>query len=419
MALLTTFATTPLTSLLYPPWYQKKLEAWKRGDISWDSEEPSDDNAVAQKDPLAQNRVGQLLVYLRLDSMPGLLGLVSLFGQDAQDPSAVTTEKDGVALPPKRHVRAHGLRLLQLGDRDSSVMTVSEVEQYTKNDPVVNTWLLVGRILRLAVSGEVATMLDTRFPEALLAKSSDISSDLLLLPWSGTGDLGDTQAHLSYDKPTPSYLSFTKSVLASSSQNVGIFFPHAQDSGAPGAPDRLKLQRAYSFNDIHHDIHPLPVNTKSRRIIVPFFGGKDDKLALTLALQFCERKDVSVKVLHIMADSSTSASEEREYLNSVSGSLSADVAARAEFIFAPGNDAGEELVTSAMGSLGQDSGNVSWDNLVLVGRQNPAGNLAHSGKAAVEVSDDLVGCIGHSAGRLVGSGIKVDILIVQARTSKS
>jgi len=36
MPLITTFATTPLTSALYPPWYQKKLESWKRGEIDWD-----------------------------------------------------------------------------------------------------------------------------------------------------------------------------------------------------------------------------------------------------------------------------------------------------------------------------------------------------------------------------------------------
>ncbi|KOS20022.1 K(+)/H(+) antiporter 1 [Escovopsis weberi] len=30
MALITTFVTTPLTTVLYPPWYQKKIAAWKR-----------------------------------------------------------------------------------------------------------------------------------------------------------------------------------------------------------------------------------------------------------------------------------------------------------------------------------------------------------------------------------------------------
>src|SRR5271156_1939313 len=33
MALITTFATTPLTTLLYPKWYQDKLKLWKKGKI--------------------------------------------------------------------------------------------------------------------------------------------------------------------------------------------------------------------------------------------------------------------------------------------------------------------------------------------------------------------------------------------------
>jgi hypothetical protein len=74
MALITTFATTPLTSALYPPWYQRKLEAWKRGDIDWDTgaamrngEGGSSDNISLQK--RGATRVGNLLIYLRLDNM--------------------------------------------------------------------------------------------------------------------------------------------------------------------------------------------------------------------------------------------------------------------------------------------------------------------------------------------------------------
>ena len=74
MALITTFATTPLTSLLYPPWYQRKLEAWKRGDIDWDTGAPvrngdggSGDSISLRK--MGSTRIGSLLIYLRLDNM--------------------------------------------------------------------------------------------------------------------------------------------------------------------------------------------------------------------------------------------------------------------------------------------------------------------------------------------------------------
>lgn len=423
MALLTTFATTPLVSWLYPPSYQKKLAAWKRGDLSsWDSDKPSDGTAaIAEQDLPANNRVGQLLVYLRLDNMPSLLGLVALFGKESHAEALAPAEKETAVVtttPPTRAVRAHGLRLLQLGDRDSSVMTVSEVDEYTNNDPVVNTWRTVGQILKVAVSGEVATMPEHRFSEALLAKSTDISSDLMLLPWSGDGMLGDTQK-VSDNRISSSYISFSKSLLTSATHNIAILFPAGSNSkDVTRKPASLKLQRAYSFSDIHRDIQPLPVKTKAQRIILPFFGGVDDRFALMLVLQLCERQEVTATVFHLMPDSASS-SEDKEYLLRISNALPVHVASRVEFKFSPSNDIAEELVGSATSSLRGDSGDVAWNNLVVLGRRSSKGKLTHGLKTHVHASDDLVECLGDAAGALIGVDIKADLLIVQARSSRT
>jgi hypothetical protein len=74
MALITTFATTPLTSLLYPPWYQRKLEAWKRGEIDWETGNPIGNARQSAEDALIDREkssedIRSLLVYLRLDNM--------------------------------------------------------------------------------------------------------------------------------------------------------------------------------------------------------------------------------------------------------------------------------------------------------------------------------------------------------------
>lgn len=66
MALVTTFATTPLTSVLYPLHYQRKLESWKRGEIDWDSGAPlsggtSDVDAITVQ-KLESAKVRSLLV---------------------------------------------------------------------------------------------------------------------------------------------------------------------------------------------------------------------------------------------------------------------------------------------------------------------------------------------------------------------
>ena len=79
MALLTTFATTPIVSVLYPPWYQVKIAAWRRGEIDWDTGAPisPSDTDESTKRQASMKRVGRMLVYLRLDSMPTILNLLS------------------------------------------------------------------------------------------------------------------------------------------------------------------------------------------------------------------------------------------------------------------------------------------------------------------------------------------------------
>lgn len=424
MALLTTFATTPLVTVLYPPWYQKKLAAWKRGEIEWDSD-PSQGlstEAGASKEFVAQTRVGQLLVYLRLDNMPGLLNLVSLFGKETTSGQSPTDKEQEATVaekplstkgPQTRAVRAHGIRLIQLGDRDSSVMTVSEVEEYTKTDPIVNTWRIVGQIMKVGISGEVATMPESRFAEALLTKSSDISSDFLLLPWSGSGTLSDGPQQHPENKVTSSYIQFTKEILASTAQNVGIFVPqHSVVHQVGGKTGTLKLQRAYSFSDIHREIEPLPVKNKAHRIILPFFGGDDDRFALMLLLQLCEKHEVTGVVTHMHDDNLSS--DDRNYLSKVSSHLPGSFAGRIDFQPRDISDTTDDVTSAVSSALQHDTSDVTWTNLVILGRRSGAGKLA-TGKIRTTASEEVVDCLGDSAGLFISAEVKADILIVQAR----
>jgi len=144
MALVTTFATTPLTSMLYPPWYQKKLASWKSGETDWDgnpinSEGASDGTRDTSLEKLQSTQVRKLLVYLRLDSLPSLFTFIDLLGGDKAtvktkihrsrlDLEAVPEEGESSTEGSKRPLEVHGLRILELTERTSSVMKVSEGE---------------------------------------------------------------------------------------------------------------------------------------------------------------------------------------------------------------------------------------------------------------------------------------------------
>lgn len=437
MALVTTFATTPLVTFLYPPSYQKKLEAWKRGEIDWDTGKPrevygtGDAGVFASK--TTNQRVNRLLVYLRLDNMPVMLSLVSLFGKSTDHEASDNGKEEGVSgsdggssslVENRPAVRAHGLRLIHLTDRDSSVMTVSDVQELSRNDAVVNIFRTVGQFLKVAVSGEVAVLPETRFGEALLTKSTDISSDLLLLPWSETGSLVESQQSTSDTKISDSYVQFAKSVISSPNHNIAIFFP-AGSRAQPNieeSQERNKLKRAYSFSDIHHDVSPIPVTNQAHHIFMPFFGGDDDRYALSIVLQLCEKHNATATVVHFVVeraagDNDTSVTNEADYLGYISTHLPAAVGNRIEFKTSTSSKPVDAAIEEATAEVRADSKQMNWHNLIVLGRR--ALSKTDATGSTSKTGDDVQDCLGYAAGSLIAAKVKANLLIVQAKTAQS
>ncbi len=430
MALLTTFATTPLATLLYPPWYQEKLKAWRRGEIDWDTGAPlpsssSPDDEPKPSRPSATDRVRRLLVYLTLDNMPSILDVVSLFGiaptagshshpADREEVTPQATSPRGLSDGGKA-VQAHGIRLLQLTDRDSSVMSVSQVDEYSQFDPVVNIFRTMGQLQKLAVSGEVAVMPETRFAEALVSKSSAISSDLLLVPWDKTGGPGTPEAvaEAANSRLDSSYANIIRPVLQNTETNVGIFFPKAIGTHTSNpTPQRVKLTRAYSFSDIKTDNIPtIPVTNLSHHIFLPYFGGKDDELALTVVLQLCEKPDVTATVVHF----SSASSEDQYFSSAAASSLESKYASRVKFETVPAEDGYAAALERAATEMQPESREVTSRKLIVLGRRT--GLDAVGGKPSYKVVEEVREGLGAVGAHLVASGLTVDLLVVQAKAS--
>lgn len=459
MALLTTFATTPIVSVLYPPWYQKKLEAWKRGEIDWDTGAPISPESIASSESKESRptlgRVNRLLVYLRLDNMPSLLQLLALFG-DSSSPSSTTTSSPAVSESGKDEIRntstvtevqerpvwAHGIRLLQLTDRDSSVMTVAQVDDFTRHDPIVNTFRTVGQLHNLAASGEVAIMPESRFAEAIAAKSSKMASDLVLVPWTETGAMGDAQVLSSTtvdDKIGSSYGSFVRSLFDSHEHNMAIFFSRSSPSAASPAvaastgtpPDpkgkssdrAAQLMRTYSIGALREDFPTVSSVGKPYHILLVYFGDEDDKLALRLVLQLCEKSKATATIYR--AQSSSSSSSPSASSNSASGDALFDNAAaqlppsmssRVKFESASGPPPTiEELLQYATAETESDvPESRARPNLVVIGRRDGASPL-DEGKWNVRPREDLRTCLGGLAANFVAGGVRADLLVVQAK----
>lgn len=491
MALVTTVSTTPLTKLVYPLWYQQKAEKYRRGEIDWDGN-PTASGVSSQResfDKLNQSQVRRLLVYLRLDSLPGLFTFISVLGGADQhgighvigeSSEASTNEKasenENLPVVTGRHLEVHGVRLLELTERTSSVMQVTEANEYSRHDPVVNTFRTFSQLHDVAVSGQVAVVPTASFPETLVTEATETSSDFVLIPWGEKGLMTEDQAVLTATTSTTgsrfddrAHLEFVHGVLDKAACNTGIFIDNgfgtvAASSSSAAASARPAMNRALSFlstHSHHREREPatLPVGNRSHRLFLPFFGGVDDRVALRFVMQLAKNKNLTVTVAHFSLGEGDGASDgasggangqkaavdepsahDLGLLSMVRSSLPASLAGRVSFVdVAVGSVASllDEVMVQAGQVVGQGPKNAG--DMIVLGRRHVRFGDASPGTTAVTTtttttnpaapepllssaasssssssSSSLERTIGAAGARVVQAKLKASVLVVQA-----
>lgn len=320
MALITTFATTPLTTYIYPKWYQDKVDRWRRGEIDWDGNpvQPSErnDSVTAAKEQLESHTVQRLLVYLRLDGLSSICTLAALLGpnqppspkvhpekaqNDARSPEPAAEESASSEIYKDSSLKVHGIRLVELGDRESSVMKVSEVDEYPLWDPVINTFRAFGQWHDISILAGVSVVPEHLYADTVLGMARKDTADLLLIPWSETGALSEHQGGLGMDErnrfANGPYTSFVSNILNQSSCNVGVLIERS--TYTRNAKGRPTIERTMSARSIGSAIWSSPVAARSHHIVLPFFGGDDDRYALKFVLQLTQNDQVTATIVHI------------------------------------------------------------------------------------------------------------------------
>jgi hypothetical protein len=103
MALVTTFATTPIVSFLYPPSYQRKLELWKQGKIDWNGNQlHADDDSEAGLEKKLD--VADRLLVTCAPMVYHLSSLSSIFSQ-AQRPARQFPQRSSPRYPKRVYLR--------------------------------------------------------------------------------------------------------------------------------------------------------------------------------------------------------------------------------------------------------------------------------------------------------------------------
>ncbi|KAL4942303.1 hypothetical protein BDV06DRAFT_165629 [Aspergillus oleicola] len=319
MALITTFATTPLTTYIYPKWYQEKADRWRRGEIDWDGNpiQPGDrnDSIAGAKEQLRSHKVQRLLVYLRLDGLSSICTLAALLGpnqtptptvhpdkaqntrstEPAAEESAATDSQEDTSL------KVHGIRLMELTDRDSSVMKVSDIEEHSLWDPIINTFRAFGQWHNISIMAGISVVPEHSFADTVLGMSREGNTDLLLVPWSETGSLSEHQGGLGMDEgnrfANGPYTGFVANILTESSCNVGVLIERSMYTRNSKA--RPTIQRTVSARSMTSAVWNSPAAARSHHIVLPFFGGDDDRYALNFVLQLAQNDQVTATIIHI------------------------------------------------------------------------------------------------------------------------
>ena len=372
MALVTTFATTPLTTLLYPKWYQDKLELWKKGKIDWDgnvilADDTSSDRARESGELARFTAARKVMVYLRLDGLPTLTRLLSLLSgpapalksdsrkhpKDLAQKQATPQESHISLRQISRPLQVHALRLAELTERESSVMRVSDSDEYATRDPVIKALRMVGPTSDIRISGDVAVVPERSFAGTLLSKATETASDLLLIPWSETGSMSE---HRSFQVSEElllnrSFISLVHDVFEEAKDvGIGVFvdytclhealFQIGQDDHITRTLSRtatgLSLVDA-PRQQLEHQARVRESERNGYHFLVPFQGTEDDCFAIRLALQFSLNDNITATIINLTGSATSQAQSQHSkenaafFLSSTQSNLNSSQASRIVF----------------------------------------------------------------------------------------
>jgi len=455
MALVTTFATTPLTSMLYPPWYQKKLASWKSGETDWDGNPINSEGAIdttrdTSSEKIQSTQVRKLLVYLRLDSLPSLFTFIDLLGGDKatvttkthrskSNLEAVPENGNSVSEGSKRPLEVHGLRILELTERTSSVMKVSEGE-YSYRDPVVNAFRTFAQLSNVAVSGAVSVVPEDSYAETLNNQAADYLSDLVLIPWSEKSN-GTEEASVQ-DFSANMQDAFCQKALQTATRNTAIFVNRG--FGGPVIQESRTLTRTTSGLSLrsHRERVISPIADRSHHVYFPFFGGADDRVALRFVLQLARSSNITLTIIHFImplqsgkstevtasqsasqsasgskldtsertntTDLSHNAAQDTALLHTLRDSLAVGLQNRVVFVDVPTTSPVADCVDHAKQEIAQSPNNAG--DLIVVGRGRNS-TITSSHTAGSLEQRNTLGVIAES---IISSGVKGSVLVIQA-----
>ncbi|RIA87837.1 hypothetical protein C1645_268866 [Glomus cerebriforme] len=302
MAIVTTITTSPLTSWIYPSKYQKKMELLRsrKEVVSQISEKPK--NIL-----LGKTNYSKLLVVLnKVEWLPAMMTLVQLLqplpkstvktkvikqtdngeGVVALTPVCSSTEVEHRTNEP---LVVHALRIIELTQRISDVMKFNESEETILRDPIMNVFRMFGQLNFVNIKADLTVAPIQNFAKQVVESVKNTRSEIVIIPWNGAGSIID-DSNNPYEEvlgpreqkvTSPQVASFVQGVYNDVDVCVGFLIDRGLGVGFGRKPDVTQS----SGIDMH--------------VYLPFFGGIDDREALSFVVRLLYHPHVTATIIRI------------------------------------------------------------------------------------------------------------------------
>ena len=275
-----------MTLLFYPSKHRTRVRADNLPDVE---ELPSGNSDDEHKSRFA-------VVLDKLEQLPAIMTVTQLLANSSSLSLSTTSDagSDEKASAKEvtltRPVSVDALRLIELTERASAVMISAEADYILQTDPLVSVFRTFGTLNRIPVKAHISVVNYDEFPNSVARHVEQSFSQMLLVPLKITGN-DDTTSSAGFNPLD----NLFKSTTNSSSEAVNSHYIRKIFAGTQ-ADVCLIIDRGLSTSGTPGDRH----------IFLPFFGGPDDRLALSLVVQFCSgNHGVTATVVRIKRTSGT------------------------------------------------------------------------------------------------------------------
>lgn len=325
-AVLTTSLTTPSVLLLYPIWYREKVKRWRAGEIDWKNvstrftskNESTFNNSIV---PIAINKL--MVVVNRVEHLPSLMAFIRLLSPvssvKADHSSNARLDAPNTIEETETPLSIHGLRLIELTQRTSAIIKVSDNGESNKLDPLMNVFRAFVRLNRLGVSGSLKFASEEEFSSSVIEQAKEIRTEFLVIPWSTDGSISD-ESERSFKRISSSFVQkyttarhneYVECIFNSLHCGVGVLIDRGLagnivhenfDSQLPDLDRKVTSSFLTQYDTIScsNTIFENSIPSDGRyHIFFPFFGGEDDRAALNFIIQLVSNPAISVTIFRI------------------------------------------------------------------------------------------------------------------------